>query len=343
MKLTHKIATGLINTFSAKIRWLFIVSNFVTIVNGFMITFWKVLFMRRSLPVFMMILFILICYPVLAEFSASSDVFRKQLRDFENTATGRLQVIPQETPLRQPGVQHQAPSNPKPKSASDNKQQESPSEPKGVTQPAQSGESNNQDPSSLGALPEPLLINKENGLSPTYVPPNLTVPAIPFSFDEDLPKKLMVAPAARAVEKLFAAAETIGIDLVGVSAYRSYETQQGIFRQHVTSSGREEAERVSAPPGHSEHQTGLAIDVSSPSVNNQLVEEFGDTPEGQWLAENAPLYGFIVRFPRDKEYVTGYRYEPWHIRYVGEQFAQAIAAKGLTLEEYLGDRMIARK
>lgn len=229
-------------------------------------------------------------------------------------------------------------------SQSDNDGQVAPSEPQGTTPPDQSGKKDLQVPSNQDAMPEPILVNKEkeNALSSTYVPPDLTVPAIPFSFTEYSPKKLMVLEAARAVERLFDAAEKAGIALVGVSAYRSYERQESIFQQHVASIGREEAERVSAPPGHSEHQTGLAIDVSSPSVNNQLVEEFGDTWEGRWLAENAPLHGFIVRYPRYEEDVTGFRYEPWHIRYVGEQVAQVVAANGLTLEEHLGGNMIAQ-
>lgn len=229
-------------------------------------------------------------------------------------------------------------------SSSDNEGQVAPSKPQDTTPPDQSGKQDLPVPPNQDAMPEPILVNKEkeNALSSTYVPPDLTVLAIPFSFAEYSPKKLMVLEAARAVERLFDAAEKAGIALVGVSAYRSYERQESIFQQHVASIGREEAERVSAPPGHSEHQTGLAIDVSSPSVNNQLVEEFGDTREGQWLAENAPLYGFIVRYPRDKEDVTGYQYEPWHIRHVGEQVAQVIATNGLTLEEHLGGNMIAQ-
>ncbi len=286
--------------------------------------------MGRTLSVLMVIIFLIICYPVLAEFAASGDT------------DSSPQLVPEETPVSQAAEQGRASSNSTPQPDPVNQPQELPSRPKGVTPPDQSVEKPGQATPSHGEMPGPLLINKEHGLSPEYVPPDLTTPAIPFSFDEDLPKKLMVAPAARAVEDLFAAAEAAGIKLVGISAYRSYETQQAIFQRHVESLGSEEAERISAPPGHSEHQTGLAIDVSSSSVNYQLVEEFGDTLEGQWLAENASFYGFILRYPRNKESVTGYRYEPWHIRYVGVQFARAIAVNGLTIEEYSGNKMIAR-
>ena len=92
---------------------------------------------------------------------------------------------------------------------------------------------------------------------------------------------------------------------------------------------------IQRKPGQSEHQSGLAADVSSPSVNYALTESFGKTDEGIWLAQNAHKFGFIIRFPDGKESITGYLYEPWHIRYVGESVATEIYAKDLTLEEYL--------
>ncbi len=126
----------------------------------------------------------------------------------------------------------------------------------------------------------------------------------------------MRAEAAKALEKLFAAAQKDGVKLYGVSAYRSYATQKALFNNYVRTQGQQHALQYSAQPGTSEHQTGLAIDVSSPSVNFGLEESFGQTPEANWLAEHAPAYGFIIRYPKGKESVTGYNYEPWHVRYV---------------------------
>lgn len=179
-----------------------------------------------------------------------------------------------------------------------------------------------------------VLVNKERVLSAEYVPKDLVVPNIPFSFTEDLPKRKMRQEAARAVEMLFDQAERDGLRLAGVSAYRSYLRQQEIFTHNSKIRGETEANKVSARPGESEHQTGLAIDVSAPAVGYQLIEEFGETKEGRWLQENAHKYGFIIRYPKGKEETTGYQYEPWHLRYVGQKTALVIAAKRLTLEEY---------
>ncbi|MBO8162802.1 MAG: M15 family metallopeptidase [Brevibacillus sp.] len=180
-----------------------------------------------------------------------------------------------------------------------------------------------------------VVVNKHRELPPDYVPNDLVQPNIPFSFKGDDPKKLMRREAALALEQLFAQAAAENIQLAGVSGYRSYERQKAIFTWNAQQQGAEEANRTSAVPGQSEHQTGLAMDVSSPSVGYALVERFGETTEGKWLAENAPKYGFIIRYPKGKEHITGYSYEPWHLRYVGKEAAQEITAKGLTLEEYI--------
>ena len=140
--------------------------------------------------------------------------------------------------------------------------------------------------------------------------------------------------AAEKLEEMFAAAREDGIELFAVSGYRSYQRQAQLFDIEVDKVGREAAELVVAYPGNSEHQSGLAMDISGRSVGFTLVEEFADTPEGQWLAENAHKYGFILRYPKGKENITGYKYEPWHFRYVGEEVAAIIYEKGITLEEY---------
>lgn len=125
-----------------------------------------------------------------------------------------------------------------------------------------------------------------------------------------------------------------GLDIFFMSGFRSYEEQQRVYKGWVEKYG-EEADRVSARPGHSEHQLGLAIDV------NSIEFSFADTPEGQWLAENCWKYGFIIRYKKETESITGYMYEPWHIRYLGD-IAEDVHFSGLTLEEYLGIDSIYR-
>lgn len=147
--------------------------------------------------------------------------------------------------------------------------------------------------------------------------------------------QLVAAVALGPLMELLAAAADAGHRIAVVSAYRDYETQRGAFRYHVDAFGLEEAERVSARPGHSEHQLGTTVDFSSAAVGHELVEAFGGTPEGRWLAERAHEYGFVLSYPRGAEAVTGYRYEPWHFRWVGRARAAAARASGLTLTEFL--------
>ena len=130
-------------------------------------------------------------------------------------------------------------------------------------------------------------------------------------------------------EMEIAAAED-GISLFIVSGFRSYDDQDVIYNRYVSQDGKAEADRYSARPGHSEHQTGYAFDL------NSFEESFGETPEGIWLAENCHKYGFIIRYPKGKEHITGYMYEPWHVRYLGVDIATSVYESGLTLEEYLG-------
>lgn len=113
-----------------------------------------------------------------------------------------------------------------------------------------------------------------------------------------------------------------------VSGFRDYWSQQAIFQRYVDRDGYEEAVTYSAKQGHSEHQTGYTMDLDS------LYESYGDTPEGKWLAENCWKYGFIIRYPKGKEDITGYTYEPWHVRWVGTSTAKMIYDSGLCLEEF---------
>lgn len=187
-----------------------------------------------------------------------------------------------------------------------------------------------EDPGSIYALS-----NKMNALPADYIPENLVIPDVKFSFDGTPDKKYLREVAADALEVLFEAAiSEEGLYLFGVSGYRSYETQERIFNYNVSQRGEEEANKVSARPGQSEHQTGLTMDISSQSASFSLETYFGQTPEGLWVADNAHLYGFHVHYLEDKVAETGYSYEPWHLRYLGVDFATYLYEAHLTIDEF---------
>lgn len=178
-----------------------------------------------------------------------------------------------------------------------------------------------------------VLVNKKYHLPSTYVPAHLVAPQVRFTFAEDLPQRYMTAEAAQALEKLFNQAEQEDVILKAVSGYRSYQRQAEIFARNSAQSP--DANRFSARAGQSEHQTGLAMDVTNTDLET-LSQSFGATMEGQWLRVHAAEFGFIIRYPVGKEALTGYAYEPWHLRYVGVEAAQAIMNSNITLEQYLG-------
>ncbi|RUL53650.1 MULTISPECIES: D-alanyl-D-alanine carboxypeptidase family protein [Lysinibacillus] len=144
-------------------------------------------------------------------------------------------------------------------------------------------------------------------------------------------------PTARtAFDQMAQDARTAGFEIVAFSTYRSYEYQETIYNNYVSRDGKENADRYSARPGYSEHQTGLAFDIGEKDKKDLwLTEQFGETPAGKWLADNAHKYGFILRYPKGKEAITGYMYESWHFRYLGVDLATEVKASNLTLEEYL--------
>jgi len=181
-----------------------------------------------------------------------------------------------------------------------------------------------------------IVINKKRYLAADYKPNDLVIPNVRFSFDGEHEKKYMKQEAATALEELFNQANGEGIHLFAISGYRSYSTQERLFNNYSDKHGEEEANKFSARPGESEHQTGLAMDVSSQSAGFGLVDEFGHTEEGKWVRDNAHKFGFIIRYLKDKTDITGYNYEPWHIRYVGKDVAENIYSNGSTLEEYFG-------
>jgi LAS superfamily LD-carboxypeptidase LdcB len=174
-----------------------------------------------------------------------------------------------------------------------------------------------------------VLVNYKNQISKDYVPDDLVVANIEFTFNGDDSKKQMRKPAALAIEKMFDEAKNKGINLYGVSGYRSADRQKQIFDDRVQAVGELKAKEYVALPGESEHQTGLAMDVG------RLEGNFGQSEEGKWLRENAHKFGFILRYPEEKEHITKINYEPWHFRYIGIKPANEIYNSGLTLEEYL--------
>lgn len=148
---------------------------------------------------------------------------------------------------------------------------------------------------------------------------------LPKNYDPKVNKE-----ALKNLKKMQADAKALGLNIPLVSGYRSYETQEKLHNKYVKKDGEGVANTYSAKPGESEHQTGLAFDIGS------VDRSFANTIEAKWLAENAYLYGFIIRYPKGKTDITGYIYEPWHVRYLGEKKAKDVYLSGLTLEEYLG-------
>lgn len=170
-----------------------------------------------------------------------------------------------------------------------------------------------------------VVVNKQRPLQPRdYEPSDLVDVDVPHTW---APK--LRAVAAAAVVEMFAAAKAeAGLTLASNSAYRSYSSQQSIYDGN---------DALTARPGYSEHQTGLAIDIGASSGRCSLASCFADTPEGEWLAANAYRFGFILRYPKGLEGVTGYEFEPWHYRYVGTEVAADMRERKVpTLEDYFG-------
>lgn len=178
-----------------------------------------------------------------------------------------------------------------------------------------------------------ILVNKQYGLPKDYVPSDLTPANVTFAEGVAESKKQMRAEAAKALEDMFNAAKEDGIELLAISGYRSYYTQKNIYEKRLEEMGEKHVSRYNAKPGYSEHQTGLAMDVGIEGYTD-LTERFADTDAYRWLKANAHLYGFIIRYPEEGEKETGYAFEPWHVRFVGEE-AAAIKESGLTMEAYV--------
>lgn len=178
-----------------------------------------------------------------------------------------------------------------------------------------------------------VLVNKKHWLPKDYEHHDLIIPKVKFLEDTVDTARLMRYEAAKALEKLFWHAKWNKVELYAVSGYRSFERQRKIFKSNYKKDG-ETANKYSARPGQSEHQTGLAMDITCSEVNFELVEKFEETLAYKWLKNNIHTYGFIFRYPKGREEITGYTFEPWHIRYVGKSMAKEIFERDVTLEEY---------
>lgn len=180
------------------------------------------------------------------------------------------------------------------------------------------------------------IVNKKRPLPSGYVPANLIVPNVSLRLAASSEQMRISSKVAGDLEALFADAASSGSPLVFASGYRSEAYQRQLYNGYVQSSGQAAADRYSAKPGTSEHQTGLAFDICAANTSCDLVQAFGQTPTGIWVRDHAHEYGFIIRYLPNKEGVTGYEYEPWHLRYVGKDLATELQAKNLTMEEFFG-------
>ncbi len=179
----------------------------------------------------------------------------------------------------------------------------------------------------VGYTSKGYVISQKNGI--TYVN-NVLVANKTYSLPESYNPGDLLSDCAKAFKEMQSAASKEGLSIWNASGFRSYELQKSLYNRYSDRDGKEAADRYSARPGHSEHQSGLAIDL------NEITSSFKDTAEGKWVAANCHKYGFILRYPQGKEAQTGYMYEPWHIRYVGVDTATKIYNSGLCLEEYFG-------
>ena len=182
-----------------------------------------------------------------------------------------------------------------------------------------------------------ILVNKQNALPQDYEPADLSYPDVAYADYVHESRKLMREEAARALEKLFAGALEDGIEFLAISGYRSYWTQHEIYYRRLEETDLEYVSQYVAMPGQSEHQTGLAMDLGSADCP-YLSTDFEFTDAYAWLNDHAHEYGFIIRYTEAGMAETGYAFEPWHIRYVGDAAAE-LHDQGLTLEAWYRQRL----
>lgn len=171
------------------------------------------------------------------------------------------------------------------------------------------------------------LVNKNNKLPSTYIPSDLE----PINESYSLKDKYLRHEAKIAFEKMAKQAKKEGYNVIAVSTYRDYNYQEKLYNNYVKNKGFYYADMASARAGHSEHQTGLAVDVADISYD---YDNFENTKEFKWMKKNCYKYGFILRYPKAQFHITGFKYEPWHYRYVGKDTAFYLYKKNITLEEY---------
>lgn len=172
-----------------------------------------------------------------------------------------------------------------------------------------------------------VLVNKYNCLPNNYKPSDLVY--VDGAYGNKVPFRSILKESFIKLQE--AAKEEININLMPTTAFRDQAFQKTLYDKYVSTDGKKEADTYSARPGYSEHQTGLAIDLKNMALSNGRLTE----DNFNWLSNNAYKYGFIIRFPKDKEFITGYQFENWHIRYVGDENAKIIHENNLTLEEYI--------
>ena len=189
------------------------------------------------------------------------------------------------------------------------------------------------DPNSLWVV-----VNKQHPLSPvSYVPNDLIAPSVSLRLAATAEQMQVRKTVEEPLRSMFADAQTAGFTLTLGSGFRSYALQKQFYNGYVSNQGQAEADRTSARPGYSEHQTGLSLDVGATGGKCHLDKCLGEMPDGKWIAANAYKYGFIVRYPNGKEDITGYDYEPWHLRYIGPELAAELNKQSITtLEEFFG-------
>ena len=244
------------------------------------------------------------------------------LRHFNPPHTTAQQPIRQEQPA--PTPKEKTPDSPKPPA---------PAAPVTITLPRATPIParivNNADDADLWKI-----ANKSRAFAnPRYQPSDLrlvSVPTLPGRGQDERSLRAVLMPD---LEKLVAAARAAGVTLRVGSGYRSYATQASLFASYAHRHGEAAASRFSSRPGHSEHQSGLAVDFAGADQTCWVDNCFEGTAAGKWLAAHAHEYGFILRYPKGKESITGYQYEPWHFRYVGRELAGALHQSGLTMEE----------
>jgi len=173
-----------------------------------------------------------------------------------------------------------------------------------------------------------ILVNKYNALDKDFKFEDFVDVSIQHCYGTQTLRK----EAYDKFKEMFNAAKKEDLTIIINSSYRSYDYQNSLWERYSDTNGEEWADSYAARAGHSEHQTGLAVDVTTYGVLKQ--EDFETTDEFKWLKENAYKYGFILRYPKDKEDITGYAYESWHYRYVGENIAKEIKEAGITFDEY---------